>query len=165
MSKYFLESSAFTKRYKLENGSIFLDQLFEGDHSLFYLSLAIVEVRKAIFRLWKKPQVQDNQISEEDYNNLESRFAADIQKMMRFEFTDEMINKSLEFLKTASENNVWIRTSFDLAQLTAYLIAKEEIHDLFFVCADEASNLIKAAKVFVNDSYIIIPDDNLLSKQ
>jgi len=50
-------------------------------------------------------------------------------------------------------------------QSTAYLVAKEEINDLFFVCADEASNLIKAAKIFVNDSFIIIPDNNLLLKQ
>ncbi|MEK7522087.1 MAG: hypothetical protein AAB569_00760, partial [Patescibacteria group bacterium] len=124
MSKYFLESSAFTKRYKSENGSVFVDKLFEGEHTLFYLNLAILEVRKVIFRLWKNPLEQDNQIIEEEYNNLESRFAADIQKMIRIEFSEEMINKSLEFLKTASENNAWIKTSFDLAQLTAYLIAK-----------------------------------------
>ncbi|MBU0722237.1 type II toxin-antitoxin system VapC family toxin [Patescibacteria group bacterium] len=160
MSKYFLESSAFTKRYRPEDGSIFIDQLFEGEHTLFYLNLAILEVRKVIFRLWKNPLEQDGQITEEEYNNLESRFAADIQKMIRVEFSEEMIKKSLEFLKTAGENSAWIKTSFDLAQLTAYLIAKEENNDLFFVCADECSHLIKAAKVFVNDSDIIIPTKN-----
>jgi len=165
MPKYFLESSAFTKRYKSENGSIFIDQLFEGVHTLFYLNLAIIEVRKVIFRLWKNPLKQDNQITEEDYNNLESRFAADIQSMTKIFFTEEMIDKSLEFLKKASANSVWIKSSFDLAQLTAYLITKEEFNDLFFVCADEASNLVEAAKVFVNDSYIIVPDNNLLVKQ
>jgi len=131
MSKYFLESSAFTKRYKLENGSIFIDQLFEGAHTLFYLNLAIVEVRKVILRLWKNPLNQDAQITEDEYQYLESRFAADVKGMQEISFTEEMINKSLDFLRTASENNVWIKSSFDLAQLTAYITAQEEINDLF----------------------------------
>jgi len=53
MSKYFLESSAFTKRYRHENGSFFVDQLFSSDSDLFYLNLAILEVRKVIFRMDK----------------------------------------------------------------------------------------------------------------
>ncbi len=159
MSKYFFESSAFTKRYKSEDGSSFVDQLFNNNNELFYLNLAILEVRKVIFRLWKNPMNQDSPISEQDYRSLESRFASDIQKMKRIEFTEEMINKSLQILETASNSNVWIKTSFDLAQLTTYLTAKEEINDLAFVCADECSQLINAAKIFVGDSYIVIPKD------
>jgi len=98
---------------------------------LFYLNLAIVEVRKVILRLWKNPLNQDAQITEDEYQYLESRFAADVKGMQEISFTEEMINKSLDFLRTASENNVWIKSSFDLAQLTAYITAQEEINDLF----------------------------------
>lgn len=160
MSKYFLESSAFTKRYRSENGSLFVDQLFSNNNNLFYLNLAILEVRKVIFRMWKSPLKQDSQINDQEYSTLESRFAADIQNMHRIEFTEEMIEKSLNYLKQAIDKNVWIKTSFDLAQLTAYLVAKEEYQDLLFVCADECSQLINAAKVFVDESFVIIPKDN-----
>ncbi|MCH7792935.1 MAG: hypothetical protein IID31_11740, partial [Planctomycetes bacterium] len=130
MSKYFFESSAFTKRYKQEDGSNFIDQIFSNNNDLFYLNLAILEVRKVIFRLWKNPQNQDAQINEEEYNALESRFASDIQNMKRVEFTEEMINKSLQILEEASANQAWIKTSFDLAQITAYLTIKDEYNDL-----------------------------------
>lgn len=160
MSKYFLETSAFTKRYKSENGSLFIDQLFSKNNNLFYLNLAILEVRKVIFRMWKSPMQQDSQISAQEYYELESRFAADIKNMHRLEFTEEMIEKSIRFLEQAIDKGVWIKTSFDLAQLTAYLVAKEEYNDLLFVCADECSQLINAVKVFVDDSYVIVPMDN-----
>jgi hypothetical protein len=42
MPKYFFESSAFTKRYRFENGSRFVGQLFGGENDLFYLNLTVL---------------------------------------------------------------------------------------------------------------------------
>lgn len=56
MARYFLESSAFIKRYKREFGTDFVNSLFGNAHELFYLNLAIVEIRKVFYRLWKYPQ-------------------------------------------------------------------------------------------------------------
>lgn len=152
MSKYFLESSAFTKRYKAEIGSDLVNNLFNNNHDLFYLNLAIIELRKVFYRLWKYPEQQENQITEEDFNALNSRFAADIIQMQRIEFTEEMIEQAIAILE-----RVWVPNIFDLAQLSAYLIARQEYSDMFFVCADKRSKLIDAVKQFVPDTDIIVP--------
>lgn len=152
MSKYFLESSAFIKRYKSEIGSDVVNNLFNNNHDLFYLNLAIIEIRKVFYRLWKYPLQQDNQITEEEFKALVSRFAADTLLMQRIEFTEEMIERAASILEKA-----WVPNIFDLAQLSAYLIAKEEYPDMVFVCSDERSKLIEAVKQFVPDTDIIIP--------
>ncbi|OIO72213.1 MAG: hypothetical protein AUJ85_10630 [Elusimicrobia bacterium CG1_02_37_114] len=53
MAKYFLESSAFLKRYKEEPGSDYVNNLFTNTSELLFLNLAIVEIRKVFFRLYK----------------------------------------------------------------------------------------------------------------
>lgn len=155
MAKYFLESSAFVKRYRQESGSPFVNRLFQEKHELFYLNLALLEIRKVFFRLYKWPQglEGDVQITREEFQNLEAQFAADLLTMKRIEFTDEMLEKSTEILKHA-----WIRSVFDLAQLSSFLVAKEIYSDLVFVCSDKRSNLIEATKFFVNRSNIVIPE-------
>ena len=152
MPKYFLESSAFIKRYKSEIGSDVVNNLFNDNHDLFYLNLAIIEIRKVFYRLWKYPLQQDDQITEEDFNALNGRFAADILQMQRIEFTEEMIEQAVSILKRA-----WVPNIFDLAQLSAYLIAKQEYSDIIFVCSDERSKLIEGVKQFVQDGDIIVP--------
>ena len=152
MSKYFLESSAFIKRYKNEAGSDIVNNLFNNNHDLFYLNLAIFEIRKAFYRLWKYPLQQENQITEEEFKSLVSRFAADTRQMYRIEFTEEMIERASSVLE-----KIWIRSIFDLAQLTAYLIAKQEYPDMIFVCSDERSKLIEGVKQFVQERDIIVP--------
>jgi len=152
MSKYFLETSAFLKRYKNEAGSDIVNNLFNNNHDLFYLNLAIIEIRKVFYRLWKYPEQQENQITEEDFNALNSRFAADILQMQRVEFTEEMIKQAISILERA-----WVPNIFDLAQLSAYLIVRQEYSDMFFVCADKRSKLIDAVKQFVPDTDVIVP--------
>ncbi|MDI6766955.1 MAG: type II toxin-antitoxin system VapC family toxin [Bacteroidota bacterium] len=152
MQKYFLETSAFLKRYKVEAGSDIVNRLFENKSELFYLNLAIIEIRKVFYRLRKYPLQQDNPITEEDFNTLTSRFAADILQMQRIAFTEEMIEEAITILE-----KVWIPNIFDLTQLSAYLIAKKEYPDIIFVCSDERSKLIEGVKQFVQARDIIIP--------
>jgi predicted nucleic acid-binding protein len=152
MPKYFLETSAFLKRYKDEAGSEIVNNLFNNRQELFYLNLAIIEIRKVFFRLWKYPLQQDDPITEKDFNVLNSRFAADILQMQRIEFTEEMIEQAISILKRA-----WVPNIFDLAQLSAYLIAKQEYSDMVFVCSDERSKLIEGVKQFVREGDILVP--------
>ena len=152
MSKYFLESSAFIKRYKSEIGSDVVNNLFNKNHDLFYLNLAIIEMRKVFYRLLKYPLNQDGQITEEEFNRLNRLFDADILQLHRIVFTEEMIEEATSVLK-----KTWVPNIFDLAQLSAYLIAKQEYPDMIFVCSDERSKLIEGVKQFVPDTDIIIP--------
>lgn len=152
MPKYFLETSAFLKRYKTETGSDIVNSLFNNRQELFYLNLAIIEIRKVFYRLWKYPLQQDDQITQEEFTALNSRFAADILQMQRIEFTEEMIGQAVSILKRA-----WIPNIFDLVQLSAYLIAKQEYSDMIFVCSDERSKLIEGVKQFVQEGDIIVP--------
>lgn len=159
MAKYFLESSAFVKRYKNENGSPFINNLFNGQDELFYLNLSLIEIRKIFYRLWKYPLQQDMQqniqITEGEFRLLISRFASDLQQtfMHRIELTEEMIKNSTSILET-----IWVRSVFDLVHLSGYLIVRQEYADVIFVCSDFRSNLIKAAKTFVPEEFVIIPE-------
>ena len=152
MPKYFLESSAFIKRYKDEAGSDIVNSLFINKRELFYLNLAIIEIRKVFYRLRKYPLQQDDPITEEEFNALSNRVAEDILQMQRIEFTEEMIGQTISVLE-----RVWIPNIFDLAQLSAYLIAKQEYTDMIFVCSDERSKLIEGVKQFVQEGDIIVP--------
>src|SRR4030042_1154592 len=115
MSKYFLESSAFIKRYKPEIGSDVVNNLFNNNNDLFYLNLAIIEIRKVFYRLWKYPLHQDNRITEEEFKALVSRFAADTLQIYKIVFTEEMIERADSILERA-----WVPNIFDLTQLSAY---------------------------------------------
>jgi len=157
MSKYFIESSALIKRYKSEDGSHVVNNLFDSGNELFCLNLAIMEIRKVFYRLWKYPLQQDAhqgvQISEEEFYNFESRFAADLSIIQRIEFTEEMVRRSTEII-----NEVWVPNIFDLAHLTAYMVTKEEFNDIIFVCSDVRSRLIDAARRLYGDSQLLIPE-------
>jgi len=72
--------------------------------------------------------------------------------MQRIEFTEEMIGQAITILGKA-----WVPNIFDLAQLSAYLIAKKEYPDVIFVCSDERSKLIEGVKQFVREGDIIVP--------
>ncbi len=152
MSRYFLETSAFIKRYKNEAGSNVVNKLFVTKCELFYLNLAIIEIRKVFYRLWKYPLQQDLQITTEEFNTLTVRFTTDILNMNRIEFTVEMIEQATSILERA-----WIPNIFDLVQLSSYLIAKQVYPDMIFVCSDERSKLIEGVKQFVREEYIIVP--------
>jgi predicted nucleic acid-binding protein len=141
MPKYFLETSAFIKRYKNEAGSNVVNNLFSNKHELFYLNLAIIEIRKVFYRLWKYPLQQDIHLTVGEFKALTNRFAADILQMNRIEFTEEMIERASYILERA-----WIPNIFDLVQLASYLIAKQVYPDMIFVCSDERSKLIEGVK-------------------
>lgn len=154
MAKYFLDSSAFTKRYKREIGTDFVNSLFDGTHQLFYLNIAIIEVRKVFYRLRDYPQKieGDIQITAGEFGRIQNQFAADLQKMQRVVLTEEIIDNTEMILQSA-----WLRSAFDLAHLSAFLISMQEHSDMIFISAD--NQLIATAGQFVLEAKAINPEN------
>jgi hypothetical protein len=113
-----------------------------------------MEVRKVFYRLWKYPLNQDAQISDYEFQDLEARFAKDLDVINRIVFTEEMIQRSTEILEKA-----WVPNIFDFAQLIAYKIAQEEYDDLIFVCSDIRSHLVDASRNIFGDRYLLVPEE------
>ena len=158
MANYFLESSAFVKRYKEEKGTNFINKLFQEEHQLYYLNLSILEIRKTFYRLSSGIDQSYPKITETKLRSLESRFAADLLKMKRIAFTEEIIEKGVEIVKQGIKQRIWVKSSFDVAQIASYLIAKEIHTDLTFVCSDCRTNVVKAAEQFVDPKYVVVPE-------
>jgi len=155
MANYYLETSAFLKRYKQEKGSNFVSQLIEDNSSsIFYLNLTITEISKVFFRLYKYPQPleQDNQISKEVFESLQAQFAQDLLKMKKISLTEEIIGKTKKILEKG-----YIKSVIDLLHLSAFLITKEEFPDIRLVTSDE--EIIGIAEKFIYKSVIINPED------
>lgn len=151
MAYFYLETSAFLKRYREERGSFYLNQLLDDRSSdFFYLNLTIVEVTKVFFRLYKYPQdlENDKKISYEKFQNLLSQFAHDLLEMKKIILTNEIIEESKNVLQ-----KVYLKSAIDLLHLTTFLIVKSEIPDVKLISADK--EIIKVAKEFVSESEII----------
>ena len=155
MAKYYLDSSALTKRYKrTESGSNFVSNLFSGGHQLFYLNLAIIEVRKVFYRLRHHPQSieGDVQTSDADFQLAQNQFAADLQQMQRVVLTEEMISNTETILQ-----NHWLKSAFDLAHLSAFLITRQEHPDIILVSAD--GPMCDVARQLVSTTDVINPEE------
>lgn len=156
MADYFLESSALIKRYKIEPGTDIVNSLFIPTHRLFYLNLAAFEVRKVFCRLYRYPMNQDRPVSRKEYERLLAFFDQDLIAMHCLDLDDRMLRKIDAIL-----DKVWLKSIFDLAQLSAFLTAQEQYPDLIFVCSDVRSNLVEAAKIFVADRYVLVPERSM----
>jgi predicted nucleic acid-binding protein len=74
MARYFLDSSAFVKRYHQESGSSHVDALFNAPGNRVFVSrLALVEAQSAFARL-----VREGIISLDDFHRSVSRLEADV---------------------------------------------------------------------------------------
>jgi predicted nucleic acid-binding protein len=152
MATYYLETSAFLKRYKEEKGSHFVIQLIEKEASkIFYLNLTIAEISKVFFRLYKYPQLGDKQISKEIFQNLQNQFAADLLQMKKILLTEEIIKNVNAILEKGYSKSV-----IDLLHLSAFLIIREEFPDTKLVTTDE--KIIELAKKIIPESDIINPE-------
>lgn len=153
MANYYLETSAFLKRYKQEKGSNFVNQLIEDNSSsIFYLNLTIAEISKVFFRLYKYPQYLEGNklITEEVFNDLQSQFASDLIRMNKISLTEEIIESTKKILKKG-----YLKSIIDLLHLSAFLIIREEFPETKLISAD--GNIIEIAKKFIPESDIINP--------
>lgn len=129
---YFLESSAFVKRYIREHGSTFIDKLFSGNNQLFYLSITFCEVLKVFYRFYKYTQHNEQRITETEFNGLKALFESDLLHAKRVALTNEILNKSREILDIG-----YIKSSIDILQIACFLITKEVYPDLILITADD----------------------------
>ena len=129
---YFLESSAFVKRYIREHGSTFIDKLFSGNNRLFYLSITFCEVLKVLYRFYKYTQYNEQRITEIEFNNLKELFESDLIHAKRIALTNEILNKSRVILDTG-----YIRSSIDILHIAGFLVTKEVYSDIILITADD----------------------------
>ncbi|MCG2789495.1 MAG: PIN domain-containing protein [Actinomycetia bacterium] len=141
---YFLETSAFTKRYTKEPGHECIDRIFSENNQLFYLSVTYCEIIKIFYRLYKYPQLNDKQISEKDFNLLNAKLSTDLFYVNRISVTDEIVNKSREILEMG-----WLKASIDVLILSGFIVTKDIYKNLYFITADD--DLYDLAKKFTND--------------
>jgi predicted nucleic acid-binding protein len=74
MARYFLDSSAFVKRYHRESGSSVVEELFrQSGHQFFISRLALVEFHSAFAR-----RVREGFLTESDFEKLAARVDADL---------------------------------------------------------------------------------------
>jgi len=155
MANYYLETSAFLKRYKQEKGSNFVNKLIEdSSSSVFYLNLTIAEISKVFFRLYKYPQdlERDKQISKEVFEKFQNQFAQDLLKMKKISLTEEIIEKTKKILEKG-----YLKSVIDLLHLSAFLITKEEFSDIKLVTSD--GKIVEIVEKFISKSIIINPED------
>lgn len=141
---YFLETSAFTKRYTKEPGYQFIDKIFSVNNQLFYLSVTYCEIIKIFYRLYKYPQINDTKISENKFNTLNAALSNDLLLASRISITDEIVSKSKEIL-----NIGWLKSSVDILILSGFIVTKDIYRNLYFITAD--NDLANLAKKFSND--------------
>lgn len=141
---YYLESSAFAKRYTREKGSVFIDKILLENNRLFYLSITFCEVLKVFYRLYKYPQHNEQNITEIEFNWFNASFAADLLLAERVALTNEMLNKSRAILDAG-----YLKSTFDVLQLSGFLITKEVYPNLILITADNA--LAGLALTFTSD--------------
>jgi len=140
---YFLESSAFTKRYTRESGSYFMDELFLGNNQLFYLSISYCEILKVFYRIYKYPQLNEHQITEYEFNILNAKLSEDLLHSNRIALTNEILNKSREILSIG-----YLKSSIDILHLAGFLVTKGFYNNLILVTADD--DLAELAMKFTN---------------
>lgn len=157
MQCYFFETSALVKRYKWEPGSDYVDGIFKNESTFYYLDLAVLEVRKAFYRLYKYPQNQDIQkretFTEEQFHNAEAQFAADLLRMRCIHFDSIVIQKAALVLEQR-----WLASVFDLVQLAAFLVVRDLNPATYLVCSDARSSLIEVAQQVCDPHAVIIPE-------
>ncbi|MDI6602963.1 MAG: type II toxin-antitoxin system VapC family toxin [Patescibacteria group bacterium] len=153
MANYYLETSAFLKRYKQEKGSAFVNQIIEDSSSvILYLNLTLVEVNRVLFCLYKYPQAigEVQPISKDVFDSLIAQFGDDLLKMKKIVLTEEIIKETREILEKR------YLKSLDLLHLATFLIVKKEFLDVKLISADR--NIIEVAKTFVPENDIINPE-------
>jgi len=153
MANYYLETSAFLKRYKQEKGSAFVNQIIEDSSSvIFHLNLTLTEINRVFFCLYKYPQVIGGvqPISKEFFDSLQAQFADDLLKMEKIVLTEEIIEKTKEILEKG------YLKSLDLLHLATFLIIKKEFPEAKLITAD--GNIIEVAKRIIPESDIINPE-------
>jgi len=146
LSKYFLDTSAIVKRYHREDGSDFIDILFEETDVEFVISdISIIEFYSAL-----SLKVRVGEIDEKNFVSLRKLFSEDIKRGLFevVEFTNsEKLESTKLLLKHAKKHSL---KALDAMQLS---VMKAVNHPGLkaVVCADE-----KFCKVIALEGFSVI---------
>ena len=132
---YFLDTSALVKRYRFENGTPTIDNIFSDENvEIIICALSISEVASALNKHLRKKE-----ITPEDFRKTVERFYFDlqIQKVSVLDIKED------DFFKANNLIFEYNHTSSDAVILAAALELRE--FEPIFVCADIRSGLLSAA--------------------
>ena len=143
---FYLDSSAWVKRYVQERGSTWIQALFDRSERITSVSLGYVEVVAALSR----------RLPEKDLARIELRLTTDWQNMTRLHLTGEMIEQA-----AALARQYKLRGS-DAVHLAATLglkkISSEVNESIVFVASDhELLGAAQRAGVSVEDPLVATP--------
>lgn len=140
MTIFYLDTSALVKRYKTEEGSDIIDNLYDNlprGHSMATSFLTVLEFVSAIRRLLK-----GNKISQDDFETVISTFSQELEPFIIRAIEDKIVADALnKVVKHAlkSADSIQLSTVVELRE-----IMKDVGEKVVFVCDDD--ELVKAGK-------------------
>ena len=122
MSVFYLDTSVIVKRYRTEEGTEFVDMLFDKvidtkEHSLVTSTISILEYVAAMRRIQKA-----NIISEDDFNDAISIFRKDMDHFSLRPFNDELLAKTINVVMDhalRTVDSIHLATVLELKEMMA----------------------------------------------
>lgn len=145
MPNYFFDTSAVSKRYRTETGSMRVDALLSTAGSTFNISrLAAVELHSTLAK-----KVRIGQLTQAEFEKLTRRFRSDLKakrwRVMRV--TIHQFESAVRLIRKVGLTRN-LRT-LDALQLAVALSLNDPVQPIDFVCADQALCAIAAAEGLV----------------
>lgn len=141
MVTFYLDTSAFVKRYKIEEGTGFIDKLFESLETPDKAATSffgVLEFISACRRLLKA-----GEIDSEEFNNMMANFLEDAEKYYIFHsIDDDIVSRGVEKI---IEHAIKSADSLHLATATEMKKLLEEAEETFIFIADD-EELCESAK-------------------
>ncbi len=95
MMKLFVDSSAFAKRYVLEDGSEFIDHLLQRASQLALCTILVPEIISGLNR-----RRREKNLSQNDYRKLKRQLLEDVHDAIVLQVTPAVISGSVKLLET-----------------------------------------------------------------
>ncbi len=93
--KLFVDSSAFAKRYVLEDGSVKIDHLLQGASQLALCIILVPEIISGLNRRRREAVLSQN-----DYRKIKRRLMEDVHDAIVLQLTPAVIARSVKLLET-----------------------------------------------------------------
>jgi predicted nucleic acid-binding protein len=95
MMKLFVDSSAFAKRYVLEDGSDIIDELLQKAGQLALCTILVPEIISALNR-----RQREKKLSKIDYRKIKKQLLEDVHDAIVIQITPAVISRSVRLLET-----------------------------------------------------------------
>jgi predicted nucleic acid-binding protein len=91
----FVDSSAFAKRYVLENGSNIIDELLQKASRLALCTILVPEIISGLNR-----RLREKVLSKDDYHKIKKQLLEDVHDAIVIQVTPAVISRSVRLLET-----------------------------------------------------------------